>query len=336
MPWKALLGLGSGIINGIMTNHYNEQNASRNQNYWEKQLALTYNANEQAANNAMKRSLDLYNQTQSPEAMVKQLKAAGLNPALMYSNGGMGGHTTNGPEGGVSGANGAPNPLGLQNFIDPLTMAQISNIDADTKKKNAETKKTEYEIETEKWNASLKEWESKVTQQNYEFNEETWSARYEQVYNEAKRLNGLAQQELTKGIIDQETFDLEVSRRIQEVANMKTMGELLKANKNLSEAQRKEVLAHIDEINSAIEVNGSIIKLNNAKAEDIINRFNAEYGWNFNKQDLFNSIELGIGAINTLIKALETFLPQQQIVEILKTFTSNSTKTTTTTTTKKG
>lgn len=74
------------------------------------------------------------NEYNLPVNQVQRLKAAGLNPALMYGNGVDGLTAASGN--GVSGQSaGMPN-LGQ---IDPLTAAQIANINAQTRKTEADT-----------------------------------------------------------------------------------------------------------------------------------------------------------------------------------------------------
>lgn len=119
-----------------------------------------FNFNEAAARAADKRGRALYEQYQSPEAMVRQYEAAGLNAGLMYgaAGGGSGaGVLTGGKQGGASGAASA----NMQGAVAMAMMgsearkndaeamlagAQASkiqreneNIEADTNKTNAET-----------------------------------------------------------------------------------------------------------------------------------------------------------------------------------------------------
>lgn len=66
----------SDIIGAQVGN--NLSGAQREQNEWNEQMAV----------NAYNRQVDFYNNYQSPEAQVRQYQEAGLNPALMYQNGG--------------------------------------------------------------------------------------------------------------------------------------------------------------------------------------------------------------------------------------------------------
>ena len=150
---NGILGLGfgsaQGAINGAMTERLNAKNAELQHKYWNLQNDKLYAQSEASADKAMQRTIDMYNLLHSPSAMVKQLKEAGLNPALMYSGSGMGGQVTQGPQGEAQGGQ-MPTALGLQNFVDPLTYAQIQNINADTDKKEEDTKNISQDTELKK------------------------------------------------------------------------------------------------------------------------------------------------------------------------------------------
>lgn len=89
--------------------------------------------NEAAAKNADMRTRMLYKDLYSPAAQMRQLREAGLSPSVMYQKGS--GST------GLSGAQGAglQGPYPSAQKIDPLTFAQIANINAGTEKTKAET-----------------------------------------------------------------------------------------------------------------------------------------------------------------------------------------------------
>lgn len=82
-----------------------------------------------------------------PEAQKNQLKEAGLNPALMYGNGGAGGGTMTAPSGNVTGGQAAGSSgevaqmMGLM-LQNKMTASQIALNEAQAKKLDAETEKT--------------------------------------------------------------------------------------------------------------------------------------------------------------------------------------------------
>lgn len=86
---------------------------------------------------------DFYNQYQSPEAMMRQYQAAGLNPALMY--GGAGSPSSPPSTGIPSGSGGSSvSPQGSANLVEAFVRlaslsAQIDNVEADTAQKRSQT-----------------------------------------------------------------------------------------------------------------------------------------------------------------------------------------------------
>ncbi|AXH74402.1 MAG: DNA pilot protein [Microviridae sp.] len=89
------------------------------------------------------KQLELWNETNYP-AQMEQLKKAGLNPGLMYGEGGGGGTTANVNTGSISGANAPQGGREVQDMIGmgiqlQLLQAQKANIEADTKNKEAAT-----------------------------------------------------------------------------------------------------------------------------------------------------------------------------------------------------
>ena len=91
-----------------------------------------YYYNEKAAWNADKRTRQLYADLYSPGAQLQQIKDAGLSPSMFYGDAkGISGQA--GAQGaGVAGVE--PHTFGL----DPLTTAQIANLNANARKTNAE------------------------------------------------------------------------------------------------------------------------------------------------------------------------------------------------------
>lgn len=121
-----LIASGAETANTLINQAFAEKNRERNY-YW----------NEKTADNADQRQRAQYHDLYSPQAQMEQYAAAGLSPSMMMSGGQSAvGGTPAGAQGGISGAY----PSGK--IIDPLTAAQIANINADTegKKKDNEIK----------------------------------------------------------------------------------------------------------------------------------------------------------------------------------------------------
>lgn len=116
--------LGTTILNNQLASERAEADRYANFQY-----------NEMAANSADKRTRELYEDLYSPKAKLEQLKDAGLSPSLMYGGQGLSGQS-------VSGAMGSGSH-GLQTTFlpfDPMAIAQISKINAETKLIQEQTK----------------------------------------------------------------------------------------------------------------------------------------------------------------------------------------------------
>lgn len=122
-----LIGAGINAAVGAAEGKANREHQLQMQqnqfDYGIKTMGLQHSYNESSANAADQRTRALYNDLQSPQAMVEQLKAAGLNPALMYSNmaGGAGGSVPHGAQGQGSGLPGAGGASGNPFF--PIDLA---------------------------------------------------------------------------------------------------------------------------------------------------------------------------------------------------------------------
>lgn len=153
-------GIGSGLASGLINNIFN---GPRKQLKNQKKLM-----DHQAKIN--KDLFDYQYEKELPSVRRRQLEEAGLNPALMYSGSGVSG--MNAQIGHSSGMQ-APQ-LDLMTNSSPLATAQVGNIEADTKKKEQETK-------TEEKNTLLKQIE--VLQAEYNLDEIS-PARKKQILQE--------------------------------------------------------------------------------------------------------------------------------------------------------
>jgi hypothetical protein len=114
MDWIGAANVGVNALNsaiGLFTTPTINEQINMQKQLTEHAAGLNFRYGEQGAINAQKRAIDQYLKYQSPEAMVAQYKAAGLNPALMYGGGGTGGSAitpgASGSSGNQQGANAA-------------------------------------------------------------------------------------------------------------------------------------------------------------------------------------------------------------------------------------
>lgn len=128
-------GTAANTIFGLMLQGHNDRRQLRQQKKLNEQQLMF---DRQKMDYQQQLGLELWRQTNYP-AQIEQLKAAGLNPALLYGMGGAGGATVGGAGGGIS-APGAPaggnEILGLQ-----MLGAQKALIEAQTEKTQAEAGK---------------------------------------------------------------------------------------------------------------------------------------------------------------------------------------------------
>lgn len=329
---------GTGAINAGFTNRLNEKNAALNQYYWDIQAQKQFQLNERSADNAMKRTINMYNLLQSPSAMVKQLREAGLNPALMYSQGGMGGSVQSGPQGQGTNPTGAPT-LGLQQVLDPLTIAQIKNINADTKKKEEETENTKFDSMLKDSMTKLNDSQTKLNNLDFDFKDSTFWSRYNETYYNMLKLQGEAQEAIADGTLAQESYEDRLANYALQNLRTNTEIALLKSKKDLNDAEKEVALVEARKMTEEIlyiqartgyyeerkELTKSEIRLTEEQAEKIMRSYSWKY---FTKDDVFKAWE----NLNGSAEAVAEFIPLTRFWELVTetiTIDSKGNKTTT-------
>lgn len=136
MPKAAAIQAGANIAGQLLNQAFAEHNRERNY-YW----------NEKAANSADARQRAQYQDLYSPQAQVQQLKEAGLSPSTMYGGVGSAGQSAGNMSMGASGPQ-AP-------YMNPIDVASIANIKAQTEKTKAETQEILGETDPSKANMEL-------------------------------------------------------------------------------------------------------------------------------------------------------------------------------------
>ncbi len=182
---------------------------------WEKQnqaemkrMALQYQWNKEAAEQSQKYAKEMFDYT-GYENQVRQMKAAGLNPALMNGGGGSAGQASAGTE--VQPAQ-AFQPLGIQMAL------QAQQVMANTKLANAQAEKTRAE----------------ATAQNMQ-------NMIGSSIDLAQKIAGIGKtkQEKENLKVTYEKTKEEVKKVQEEVDNLKQQGNILKENKELLEFQNE-------------------------------------------------------------------------------------------------
>ena len=229
-----LIGLAGGAI------------AAKRQFKNEKELmGLQAKYNREAATYSQQLQKEMWDYT-NYENQVKHLKAAGLNPALLYGMSGGGGSTA-----GSASAAGVGNP-GTQAVGMGLEAAQIfSNIrltNAEASKAEAEAEKTSG-VDTEftkaqtslaNFNATLADKKGKLTDEQLETQKQLTSK-----YTQEVRLL------MTQADVAEETKENEIQKSAQELDNMIWDGLLKTAQYELTESQKK----YVDELRETVWYN---------------------------------------------------------------------------------
>lgn len=209
--------------------------------------------NEQAAAAADARTRKLYEDLQSPAALLAQYKAAGLSPSLMFGGGGgAGGNVPQGAQG--QGANGMQTTF---TAINPFDVASISLANAQARKLNAEAdteegKNERGELELEQIREQLKG---------------TW------LENEFKAINNRMAD--INAALQTDKGELEIQKLGYELESMRAgLQAQVMANKITEETMQSTIKFlnnRIKEQTAKILVANSQIKLNNEQAKKLAN-----------------------------------------------------------------
>lgn len=274
-----LFSMGADIANGLIGQAFAEHNRKRNF-YW----------NEKAADSADQRMRSQYQDLYSPQAMLDQYAAAGLSPSMMMSGGQSAvGGTPHGAQGGIEGAYpSAP-------IIDPLKAAEIANLNAQTKKLEAETPDKELTLEQIEANikkliseANLNDTKGVTEKTIQRFN--AAKSQYQEILNtyvnaqqetdiaakiadanktwaEVYKINLEAEGQYVQNQFDKETYDTRVQKTKEELSLLIAQKGLTYAQIDLTETQAK---ALVDQVEVAQE-NARTNKYNAETARQHIN-----------------------------------------------------------------
>lgn len=259
----AALGAGISATGGLLGNLIGMER--------DKQMArLNYQYGEMAANEADKRTRALYNDLQSPAALLKQYGEAGLSPSLMYGQGGSAGASpSSGAQG--SGASGLGATTYGLNLIEGaqlgLMKAQADKLNAEARQANAnadtneatreatvENLKKDLEVKMANiQNVNLKNsWQSMeniieevsmISKQQFGY--AITQEQYNQLKETTRKLKGEADSALAKGEVDQETIDTQKAMVRAQLRNIILDNILKQAQGDMTDAQAKSLLAHI-------------------------------------------------------------------------------------------
>lgn len=230
--------LGVGISNAI---------AGRREEQARKE---NYQLNEMSAENADERTRALYEDLQSPAALRQQYEEAGLSPSIMFGGKGVGGQLTQGAQG--QGATGiTPTTFGTSG----LEAAQIANIKADTKLKNAQAEteegsnqrgKAEIDsilatIDNKKLTAEMQSLE--VMLKNFdvalkgEYGQQEYEAKISEINAKVEQINEQTRVLKLQGDITEDSYDALVQYNYEKVTNLVAETAYTQMKTKLAEAQ---------------------------------------------------------------------------------------------------
>lgn len=245
------LGIGAGsIIGGWIHNNRQRKKALEEQ----KQLMALQLQNQQTLNQEQYEKQRLLNeqgaQIQSdmlrqsgPAGQINMLKDAGLNPALLYGKGGMGGMTTGGQGGGsAQGGSAASGSAPAVNFMDIIAASQIQ---ADIKLKEAQANKANADA------SKTLGWEKENIETSTENLAETNKLISAQINTEEAKATGLKIDNAIKEIqrsIQEATKETSIESINKQLESLKTLNEQQIVNLNMSkmdEAKKEELLEQL-------------------------------------------------------------------------------------------
>lgn len=240
-----LFGAGAGVISSILNYYSNERTNQAN-------IAMQESANQanrQLAAEQRQWDLDMWNRQNAyndPAAQVSRLRAAGINPALAYAQGGMMNESAPAQEAAGS------RDLAAQvrpYYQDPLVAAQIANLAAQTDKTDAEaaaiTSKLPEEIQT--LQQQRKESEAKIGELNQQV-----ATMQQQISNMQEDRKLTIQRQVTEAF-NRELASADFERRSKEtVASIRKMAQDVlesQARTSLTKEQERAVVVarHLDE-----------------------------------------------------------------------------------------
>ncbi|AXH73567.1 MAG: DNA pilot protein [Microviridae sp.] len=269
-----VINTGMGLL---LEGHNDNRQAEQQKRLQEIQIQ----GNKEMADYNMKNSLKMWEET-SYKAQMEQMKKAGLNPALLYGQGGAGGATTAGAATGA-GVSGGNAPQGGNEIMGLMMMqAQIKNLEADTQKKEVEAEKTAG-VDTELTKSSIENiaqgiTESKAKTEVLQVDRDIKNVQWriaDATEQEVIRSIGLKMQQaaqtfdkmVRENSIGDETRITLINQAKQDLVQTSLQNLLIKANTGKTEAEIKEISAKIAKMAADIQIAQSNLGIQEKNAE---------------------------------------------------------------------
>lgn len=279
MIGQGVSNLYTGIINNKLQQDQNEKLLEQQGRYNREQT--DYN---------MQKQLEFWQKTgYGPQ--VEQMKAAGLNPAMMYGGGGQGGSTnvaTSSSSGASAGANSMA-PMDVAGLMQlDLLKAQKENIEADTEKKKVDAAKTAgvdtelaktqlgklaQETKSEEWRTKILEIDEFIRSIDKEISSKTMNMRISTVESMAGQAYEMLRQSKVKSDIDEKTEREVISQIRAESIGAWIENDLKRAEISLNREQQLELRRRVSNMIQENERQWQYLS-NDGKRNEIQKAFN--------------------------------------------------------------
>lgn len=277
-PLSSGIQAGGQIAGGVINGAFGMAMQKRQQKYTQENMDKAHQQNEESADNADKRKRAFYTDFESPEAVMRQLKNAGLSPGLFYGGSGTGGMGASGgaqaASGGALPGAGFTNPgigdaisgLGMALSQIELNKAEARNLNADADTKEGKNTRGALELQNleQEITVKLKDIESKEADIAY--------TRQQTAYSEAMTIAQKTTNDMTTEAWDDirdeyrwrvRNMIAEHGKIIAETENSKADAQTKNETRELLKTQLRE---QVNEIQSRISLNLSQERVN---AEEI-------------------------------------------------------------------
>lgn len=231
------------LIGGGINAGFDELARSRNFDY-----------NEKAADAADKRQRAQFHDLYSYPAQIRQMREAGLSPALMYAGGASGQGGATAPQslgaGGVQGGYAPIDPM-TQTQIDlaksqaNLNNAEAANLDKDTEKKQQEITNLVTENGYKQVATRLVVAQADLAECNADLAWESYMANLQSAYSAAEHAANIARSSGVQADLDESTFDAAYQMAWAELDKTLSDSALNRAEVKLTKAQIKDIGSQI-------------------------------------------------------------------------------------------
>lgn len=251
-----------GVGMGLMLEGHNDRRQLRQQGRLQD---LQIKGQQQMVDYNYAKQLQMWKDT-NYQAQMEQLKLAGLNPGLIYGMGGGGGQTTGQAVGTTTGGQA---PQGGHEILAATSQAlqmgimraQKENIEADTKKKEAEIPKTETEtkslaqgIENQKAQQKLTEVQTEISKLDAQYLKESLQDRLDLIFRTAAKATEEIDILHTQNLLDRQQREDKVTLLQLQIAEKLVQNALTSQKITESEAQIMKWATELQQAWASIDI----------------------------------------------------------------------------------